>query len=164
MTVHRHFGGSTRRHAGTVATRRHRTSPNHAERQRLPTMDTQTQRKLEQLFELLSLPPRRIAWRMRVPLAPCWLMTDVDAYGITLTLALPQPDGHAVRCLPLLLQACAPEWTPGIPVRACVAQGGAMLVATPPARLQALAWFGCLSRMRRLLERVDARRHRAGHA
>lgn len=127
-------------------------------------MDTQTQRKLEQLLEMLSLPPQRIACRMRVPLAPCLLMTDVDAYGITLALVLPRPNEHAARCLPWLLQACAPEWTPGIPVRACVAQGCAMLVATPPAPLQALAWFGCLSRMRRLLEHIDVHLHGAGHA
>lgn len=122
-------------------------------------MDTQTQRKLEQLFELLALPPQRVAPRMRVVLAPCVLMIEVDAQGVTLALTLIDRAARAQRWLPMLLQTCAPEWSLGIPVRACVAQGRPMLIATPPAsgNSQAVDWFACLGRMRRLLERIDAR-------
>ncbi|VVE47633.1 type III secretion chaperone SycN [Pandoraea terrigena] len=122
-------------------------------------MDTQTQRKLEQLFELLALPPQRVEPRMQISLAPCLLMIEVEPHGATLVLTLIDRAAHAPRCLPLLLQTCAPEWSLGIPVRACVAQGRPMLIATPPAggRSQAVDWFACLARMRRLLERLDAR-------
>ncbi|AKM31261.1 hypothetical protein AB870_15710 [Pandoraea faecigallinarum] len=125
-------------------------------------MDTQTQRKLEHLFELLALPPQRVTPRMRVALGPCVLMTDVDANGVTLALTLFRRVSGAQRCLPLLLQTCVPEWSLGIPVRACVAQGRPMLIATPPIRgnSQALEWVSCLRRMRRLLERIDAQRQR----
>lgn len=125
-------------------------------------MDTQTQRKLEQLFELLALPPQRVADRMRLALAPCVLMIEVDAKGVTLVLTLIDRVAHAQRCLPLMLQTCAPEWSHGIPVRACVAQGRPMLIATPPAsgQSQAVDWLACLARMRRLLERIDAQQSR----
>lgn len=127
-------------------------------------MDTQTQRKLEHLFELLALPPQRIEARMRLALAPCVLMTEVDAQGVTLVLTLLHCVIRAERWLPRLLQTCAPEWSLGIPVRACVAQGRPMLIATPPssANLQAVDWFACLTRMRRLLERIDAGQQREG--
>ncbi|QHE91127.1 hypothetical protein [Pandoraea fibrosis] len=125
-------------------------------------MDTQTQRKLELLFELLALPPQRVVPRMRIALAPCVLMTEVDAYGVTLVLALAHRAARAERLLPSLLQACAPEWSFGIPVRACVAQGRPMLIATPPAsaNFQAVEWLSCITRMRRLLERIDAQQQR----
>jgi hypothetical protein len=125
-------------------------------------MDTQTQRKLEQLFELLALPPQRVADRMRLALAPCVLMIEVDAQGVTLVLTLMDRVARAQRCLPMMLQACAPEWSLGIPVRACVAQGRPMLIATPPAsgHSQAVDWLACLARMRRLLERIDAQQTR----
>ncbi|VVE48604.1 hypothetical protein [Pandoraea anhela] len=125
-------------------------------------MDTQTQRKLEQLFELLALPPQRVMPRMRVSLAPCVLMTDVDMHGVTLAVTLMQRAVRAQRWLPLLLQTCVPEWSLGIPVRACVAQGRPMLIATPPASAdsQVVEWFSCLTRMRRLLERIDAQQQR----
>ncbi|WP_353192587.1 hypothetical protein [Pandoraea pnomenusa] len=134
-------------------------------------MDTQTQRKLEQLFDLLSLPPQRIAPRMRVTLAPCLLLVEVathgtreaqEAPGVTLVLTLIDRAESAQRWLPLLLQTCAPEWSLGIPVRACVALGRPMLIATPPAsdNSQPVAWMACLARMRRLLERIDARQQR----
>ncbi|AJP56491.1 hypothetical protein UC34_04710 [Pandoraea vervacti] len=123
-------------------------------------MDTQTQRKLEHLFELLALPPQRVTPRMRVALAPCVLMTDVDGYGVTLAITLIRRVTGAARWLPMLLQTCAPEWSLGIPVRACVAQGRPMLIATPPASAnsQAGEWYACLIRMRRVLERIDAQR------
>ncbi len=125
-------------------------------------MDTQTQRKLEHLFELLALPPQRIEPRMRVALAPCVLMTEVEAQGVTLALTLLHRVARAERWLPRLLQTCAPEWSLGIPVRACVAQGRPMLIAAPPssANLQAVDWFACLVRMRRLLERIDTGQQR----
>lgn len=127
-----------------------------------PPMDTQTQRKLEQFFELLAVPPQRVAPRMRVALAPCLLMTEVDACGVTLALTLIHRAARAQRWLPLLLQTCAPEWSLGIPVRACVAQGRPMLVATPPAsgNSQAVEWLTCVTRMRRVLERIDAQQQR----
>ncbi|VVE82258.1 secretion system apparatus [Pandoraea sputorum] len=127
-------------------------------------MDTQTQRKLEHLFELLALPPQRIEPRMRVALAPCVLMTEVEAQGVTLALTLLHRVTCAERWLPRIMQTCAPEWSLGIPVRACVAQGRPMLIATPPssANLQAVDWFACLARMRRLLERIDAGQQREG--
>ncbi|VVE74919.1 secretion system apparatus [Pandoraea captiosa] len=123
-------------------------------------MDTQTQRKLEHLFELLALSPQRVMPRMRVALAPCVLMTDVDGHGVTLAMTLIHRVTGAVRWLPMLLQTCAPEWSLGIPVRACVAQGRPMLIATPPASAnhQAGEWYACLTRMRRVLERIDAQR------
>ncbi|VVE22829.1 secretion system apparatus [Pandoraea capi] len=125
-------------------------------------MDTQTQRKLEHLFELLALPPQRVTPRMRVSLAPCVLMTEADARGVTLAVALIRRVARAHRWLPLLLHTCAPEWSLGIPVRACVAQGRPMLIATPPmsANSQAVEWVSCLTRMRRLLERIDAQAQR----
>lgn len=125
-------------------------------------MDTQTQRKLEQLLELLALPQQRVTSRMRIALAPCLLMVEVDAHGVTLVLTLMHRAARAQRWLPLLLQTCAPEWSFGIPVRACVAQGRPMLIATPPANAgsQVIEWSSCLIRMRRLLERIDTRQQR----
>lgn len=125
-------------------------------------MDTQTQRKLELLFELLALPPQRVAPRMRIALAPCVLMTEVDAHGVTLVLTLAHRAERAQRWLPSLMQTCAPEWSLGIPVRACVAQGRPMLIASPPtsANFQAVEWLSCVTRMRRLLERIDAQQQR----
>jgi len=125
-------------------------------------IDLQTQRKLEQLFELLALPARAIAPKMRVTLAPCHLMIEAGAMGVTLALTLIERRARTERWLPLLLQTCAPEWSLGIPVRACVAQGRPMLIATPPAasRLQAGDWLQCLPRMRRLLERIHTEHQR----
>ncbi|MEF3067668.1 hypothetical protein [Pandoraea apista] len=127
-----------------------------------PPMDTQTQRKLELLFELLALPPQRVVPRMRIALAPCVLMTEADTHGVTLVLALIHRVERAQRWLPLLMQTCAPEWSFGIPVRACVAQGRPMLIASPPAsaNFQAVEWLSCVTRMRRLLERIDAQQQR----
>lgn len=78
-------------------------------------MDTQTQRKLEQLFELLALPPQRVAPRMRVVLAPCVLMIEVDAQGVTLVLTLIDRAARAQRWLPMLLQTCAPGGVSAFP-------------------------------------------------
>ncbi|WP_140413397.1 hypothetical protein [Pandoraea sp. PE-S2T-3] len=125
-------------------------------------IDLQTQRKLEQLFELLALPARAIAPKMRVTLAPCHLMIEAGTTGVTLALTLIERSTRAERWLPLMLQTCAPEWSLGIPVRACVAQGRPMLIATPTvaSRMQAGDWWQCLSRMRRLLERIHAEQQR----
>ncbi|WP_287496856.1 hypothetical protein [Pandoraea sp. CB10b_02] len=126
-------------------------------------MDTQTQRKLEHLFELLALPAQRVAPRMRLALGvSCVLMTDAGTDGVTLVMTLRRPGPGAYRWLLHMLQVCVPEWSPGIPVRACVAQGRPMLIATPPAsgNAQATDWLACVTRMRRVLEHIDARRQR----
>ncbi|VVE19153.1 secretion system apparatus [Pandoraea pneumonica] len=125
-------------------------------------IDLQTQRKLEQLVELMALPPRAIEPCMRVSLSPCLLMIEAGTPGVTLALTLIDRAARAERWLPLLLQTCAPEWSQGIPVKACVAQGRPMLIATPPAasRMQAGDWLQCLTRMRRVLERIDREQQR----
>ncbi|MGC7406721.1 hypothetical protein ACPWR0_22285 [Pandoraea pneumonica] len=129
-------------------------------------IDLQTQRKLEQFFELLALPARAIEPRMRIVLAPCYLMIEAGATGVTFVLTLIDRAVRAERWLPLLLQTCAPEWSRGIPVKACVAKGRPMLIATPPAasRMQASDWLHCLARMRQLLERIDREQQREPQA
>jgi hypothetical protein len=125
-------------------------------------MDTQTQRNLEQLFELLALPAQAVTPRMQFALGACVLMTEVEARGVTLVMTLRQRGPRAHRLLPRLLQVSVPEWSLGIPVRACIAQGRPMLIATPPTsgNAQANEWLGCVTRMRRLLESIDAQRQR----
>ena len=125
-------------------------------------IDLQTQRKLEQLVELMALPPRAIEPCMRVSLPPCFLMIEAGTSGVTLALTLIDQAARAERWLPLLLKTCAPEWSQGIPVKACVARGRPMLIASPPAAspMQAGDWLQCLTRMRRLLERIDREQQR----